>query len=503
MPRLRVAMLAFMLPSAALAQAAATTLDTQPEAARFRRIEARLWPGTPLATDPDTGWSVSDRMRAHHVPGMSVAVVHDGRVAWARAYGVREAGAAEAISLHTLFQGGSISKPLASIALLQLVAAGTLSLDAPINTALRRWHVPDTRFTAAVPLTLRHLLTHRGGVTVRGFDGYRRGQPVPSLVEVLQGAAPANSPAITVDTTPGTIGRYSGGGFTIAQLALEDQTGLSFDVYAERRLFAPLGLTRSTYRTVRERDFGGDLATGHDGEGHAIEGRWHDLPEMAAASLWSTPTELAQVIIALQRAVAGTDTRLLPTTFAREMMTPQAPTQGLGIGLRGTPPTRFSHSGANDGYRAMFIGYLDKRDGIVVMTNGDDGDALAMEYVRAVAREYGWQDLAPVVRHVTAPTPAQRAALAGRYRIAPGRELDIIDRDGTLLVGPVGRRPFPLMAESDHAFIVPAIDGVEVHVLVRDATVVTAIEWWQGAQRLRAERIIGPDAIIDAPDRTR
>ncbi len=470
----------------------------QPPQDPIQRIESRLYPGTPLASDPDTGWTVADRMRHHHVPGMSVAVVRNGQLAWARAYGVRDAASQAPVTTRTLFQGGSISKPVATIALLQLVAQGRVKLDAPINTSLTRWQVPANCYTSLTPVTLRHLLTHRGGITVHGFDGYVRGRPLPTLVQVLNGAAPANSPPIVVDTVPGTVGRYSGGGFTIAQLALEDITGKAFDVYAREQIFAPRGLTRTTYSQLRDRDFGGDVATGHTDGGLAIEGRWRDLPEMAAASLWSTPSDLARLIIQLQDAVRGTDRPLLPQSLAREMMTLQAPTQGLGVGLKGDPPFRFSHSGANDGFRAMIIGYLDRRDGIVVMTNGDDGGDLAMEYIRAVAREYGWQDLAPVVRRAVVASAEQRARLAGRYRISERREIDVIDRDGQLLVGPAGRRPFPLLAESDTSYIVPAIDGVELRVRRVVGGRAQEIEWWQGTQRLRAERVAGSGYNVES-----
>jgi CubicO group peptidase (beta-lactamase class C family)/imidazolonepropionase-like amidohydrolase len=465
--------------------------------ARIERIERRLLPATPLTTDRDSGWTVLDRLRAHHVPGLSVAVVHAGQIAWTRSYGVRSAAEPHAITDSTVFQAGSLSKPLATFGVLRLVSNGKLGLDDDVNRYLTRWKVPTNRFTRAAPVTLRHLLSHRAGVNVRGFDGYQRGAALPTLVDVLNGAPPANSPPITIDTMPGAINRYSGGGFEIAQLALEDVTRQHFDAWMRANIFNELGLRRTTYSEMDDTSNAGDIALGHTGAGGLIDGGWRVLPEMAAASLWSTPSELARVVIALQQAAKGERVAGIPANVSTEMLRLHGENQGLGIGLKGGVPFRFSHAGSNDGYRAMLIGYLDRDDGIVLMTNGDGGNALLMEYARAVAREYGWADLVPRTRAVVPVSTATRAALVGRYRLGPNWEIEISELDGQLVAGPRGRRPLPILAETDSTFFFPSLEGVQISIIARGGKYVSEISWQQGARETPGRRVAPPTLLRD------
>ncbi|MCC6243863.1 MAG: serine hydrolase [Gemmatimonadaceae bacterium] len=458
-------------------------------AQRIARVEQRLWPSTPLSTDDSTGWSVNARLRAHRVPGMSVAVVRDGRLVWARAYGVRDARTGAPLSPTTMLQAGSISKPLASLVALRLVDDGRVTLDGDVNQWLRRWRVPRNAFTTQQPVSLRRLLTHTAGVTVRGFDGYVPGQPVPSLQQILDGRTPANSPPIRVDTTPGAINRYSGGGFMIAQAVMEDVTGVTFDRLADSLLLSPLHLTRTTYRRVIDTTNAGDVASGHASDGARIPGKWRVLPEMAAASLWSTPTELATVMIAMQRAAKGQQAAALSPAVVQPMMRLHGTNQGIGIGLKGDTPFRFSHAGSNDGFQAQFIGYLDRDDGIVVMTNGDNGTDLAMEYIRAVAREFGWDDLAPRVRTPIVLTRAQRQALVGQYQLGPNWTIDVRLQHDTLVAGPTGRRLLPLLAEDSSTLFFTAVEGVLLDVLTRQDGLVESIAWTANGRRTIGHRV--------------
>ncbi|HEX4097400.1 MAG TPA: serine hydrolase domain-containing protein, partial [Caulobacteraceae bacterium] len=156
--------------------------------------------------------SLAEEMARLHVPGVSVAFVRDGRIAWVRGYGVKSVGGSP-VTPDTLFQAASISKPLTALAVLRLVEMGRLDLDTNVNRYLKTWKVGANAFTAQKPVTIRGLLTHTAGVTVHGFPGYSAGEPVPTLTQVLDGVLPANSPPLWVDTTPGTIWRYSGGGY--------------------------------------------------------------------------------------------------------------------------------------------------------------------------------------------------------------------------------------------------------------------------------------------------
>lgn len=163
---------------------------------------------------PEACKSLAQRMAELHVVGVSVAVEHGGRLEWARGFGLREVGGKQ-VDAETMFQAGSISKPLAAMAALKLVEQGKLKLDADVNTELTSWKLPESPAEEGAKVTLRELLTHTAGTTVHGFPGYAVGEPVPTLVQVLNGEKPANTAAIRVETKPGTKWNYSGGGYTI------------------------------------------------------------------------------------------------------------------------------------------------------------------------------------------------------------------------------------------------------------------------------------------------
>jgi CubicO group peptidase (beta-lactamase class C family) len=276
-------------------------------------------------------------MSLYDAPGVSVAVWDDFKLVWAKAYGVKAAGGRDAVTLDTLFQAGSISKPVAAIAAMQQVERGTLSLDADINTALRSWKVPQNELTAKEKVTLRRLLSHRAGLTVHGFPGYGVNAPIPTLVQVLDGAKPANTAPVRVDLLPGTKFRYSGGGTTIVQLALQDVLGKPFPEIMKAAVIDRLALKNSTFEQPLPAARAAQAATGHYGSGRAVDGRWHVYPEMAAAGLWTTPSDLGRIAIEIARAKKGESTRLLKPATVVEMLTPASreepdeQTPGLGF----------------------------------------------------------------------------------------------------------------------------------------------------------------------------
>jgi len=387
--------------------------------ARVHRVEHGLLPSVLIQGAPPAPMELAERMRFYKVPGVSVAVIAEGRVEWARGYGVKEAGKSDPVTPDTMFQAGSISKPVAALAALRLVQDGRLDLDENVNAKLVSWHVPENDFTREQKVTLRRLLSHSAGLTVHGFPGYAADAPVPTLVQVLDGGKPANTDAIRVDTVPGTQWRYSGGGYTIMQQLLIDVAKKPFPTLLRERVIAPLGLRHSTYEQPLPASFAALAATAHN-EGQPIKGRWHTYPEMAAAGLWTTPTDLALIAIEIQRALAGRSDKILAPAMARQMVTAQIKNHGLGPAVEGTGATaHFSHGGVDEGFEAFWVAYETTGKGAVVMTNGEGGTALAMETIRAIAREYGWPDYAPRERSLAAVDPQKLAAYVGTYEFHP------------------------------------------------------------------------------------
>jgi CubicO group peptidase (beta-lactamase class C family) len=244
---------------------------------RIERVEKGLLSAVLVKGNP--GWTIQERMKFYKVPGVSIAVINDYKVEWARGYGVKDIETNEPVTAETLFQAASISKPVTAMTALKRVEQGKISLDQNINDKLTSWKLPDNEFTAKRKVTLANLLSHTGGLTVHGFPGYAVGEEIPTLPQVLDGAAPANTAAVRVDMEPGTKFRYSGGGVTIAQLAIMDIEKKPFPQIAQETVLGPLGMTDSTYSQPLPAETRKKAASGHRGNGKPVEGKIHIYPE--------------------------------------------------------------------------------------------------------------------------------------------------------------------------------------------------------------------------------
>jgi CubicO group peptidase (beta-lactamase class C family) len=388
--RLLLTLLA-MMALAAPAQAAPSAKD----GVAISAMETQLRPRT--AASDAAPRSLAARMAELNVPGVSVAFIEDGEVKWTRVYGVAEAGASRPVTPDTLFQAASMSKAVAAAAALRLVEQGRLDLDGDINAHLSAWKVPETAYTAAQKVTLRRLLSHTAGLTVSGFPGYASGKPVPTTVQVLKGEAPANTPAVVSFEAPGGSYAYSGGGYTVAQLAMEEAGKRPYPRLMTDLVLRPVGMRRSTYAQPLTADLVAGAATGHGVVGRPIAGGRNTYPEYAAASLWTTPSDYGRFLIALQNARAGRPGAFLRRASAEAMMTPVDANYGLGlaVGRWGGRPF-IQHGGSNAGFQCNAFAFLDgRREGIVIMTNSDAGGILLQEMMAALVAAYGWGERDP------------------------------------------------------------------------------------------------------------
>ncbi|HSG48572.1 MAG TPA: serine hydrolase domain-containing protein [Longimicrobiales bacterium] len=403
-------------------------------------IAAGLRPAVQLEGEEPMVFSLEERMAHYNVPGVSVAVLDGGEVAWARGWGIADLEAGTPVTPETLFQAASISKPVAGLAAMTLVSDGTLALDAPVNEFMTSWRVPDNEFTADSAVTLRGILTHSAGLTVWGFPGYRKDEPfgdqeLASNVQVLDGLG--NTDPVRVYKVPGTSWQYSGGGYTVMEQLLEDATGKPFEEVARERVLDPAGMTRSTYAQPLLEARWAEAARGHREDGSEVEGEWHNYPEQAAAGLWTTPTDLLTLSAHLLGILDGSVTDgILSREAVEAVMTPNHPGDdafrgwGLGFALNGEGEARtFGHGGSNEGFKAQWIVYPERGQGVAVMTNGDRGSALAAEIIRSVSEAYGWPGHKSEIRAARALTPDEAAAYAGSY-LLPDSELTVVVRAG-------------------------------------------------------------------------
>jgi CubicO group peptidase (beta-lactamase class C family) len=396
------------------------SLAQQPTAARIDRVLHGLRPPVAIKGRHAVRWTIAERMAEHHVPGATIAIIDSGRVVWAGGFGVKEVGTADSVTTSTLFEAQSISKAVSATAALVLADAGRLSLDENPNTYLKFWKLPDNELQAQEKVTLRKILSHSAGLTVGGFAGYRLGDSIPALLQILNGAKPATNPPIRVDIVPGSMSRYSGGGFVVMQQLLIDLTGERFPLLMKRLVLDPIGMTRSTYDQPLPDARRKAAATGHDGKGIPVKGKWAIQPEMAAAGLWTTPTDLAKWAIEITDASAGRSTKMLSRKMATEMLTVQKPPFGLGVYLQGTGQSfSFFHAGSIWGFRALLVMFPATGKGAVLMTNADRGDLLISELVMSIAAEYQWPARTQSEREVVALTPEQLNGLVGTYSLPP------------------------------------------------------------------------------------
>src|SRR5688572_1632530 len=229
--------------------------------AQIKRVEQGLLPVVLIKGDPV--WSIAERMKFYKAPGLSIAVIKDFKIDWARAYGLKDLETAEPVTTETLFQAGSISKSVNAMVAMKKVEQGRISLDEDINNKLTSWKLPDNEFTAKKKVTLRNLLSHTAGTTVHGFPGYAVNEKVPTLQQILDGTTPANTAAVRVDFEPGSRFRYSGGGTTVSQLALMDIEKKPYPDIAKETVLAPLGMSNSAYSQPLPPDWRKKAATGY------------------------------------------------------------------------------------------------------------------------------------------------------------------------------------------------------------------------------------------------
>jgi len=394
----------------------------QPEdegsAARIARIENDLLPAVVIKGQAVRSMKLNERMQFYKVPGVSVAFFDHGKIIWTRAYGLADMATKKPVTSETLFQAASISKPVSALAALHLVQEGKLSLDENVNDKLRAWKVPDNQFTAQQKVTVRRILSHRAGITVRGFPGYASDEPIPTVVQILNGEKPANTGPIRVNVVPGTIGRCSGGGYVILQTLMSDVTQKAFPEIMNELVLRPAGLTHGTYEQPLPRNLWPLAATPYLDNGEPIKGGWHTYPEMAPAGLWTTPSDLARMAIEVQNEYVGKSNKILSQRMVREMLTRQYDDWwGLGFALESPGhKTKFAHAGENEGYRCELEVYTEMGPGFAVMTNSDGGKPLIQELLRAVAKEYSWPDFQPLERAVAKIDPAILGATPGHIR---------------------------------------------------------------------------------------
>lgn len=331
-------------------------------------------------------------LRQYRVPGAALALVEKGELVWVQGYGLADEQHHIPVTADTVFQVASISKAVTSWGVMRLVEAGRLELDAPVERYLTRWHLPPSEYDAQ-GVTLRRLLSHSAGISLHGYPGLPPGRPLPSLEESLSGEN-GGAGEVRLRMPPGAQYSYSGGGYTLLQLVIEEVSGEPFVAYMQREILDPLGMEQSSFEW--RADLQPVTAVGYDPAGQPYPN--YLFTEKAAAGLYTTAADLARFVAAEMSGPHGEPAGrglLAPQTLG-SMFTPVVPlggiegkwlgvSMGLGHFIESLPDgaRAVSHTGANQGWNLQFLSVPERGSGIVILTNSDQGSSLCVELLNA------------------------------------------------------------------------------------------------------------------------
>jgi len=428
---------------------------------RIRLVENSL-SGWVLTGNGDT-WSLVERMRNYNINGLSIAVIYNYQIEWAKGYGFADVSEQRPVTENTLFQAASISKSLNSVGILKLVQDKKLDLNTDINNYLVSWKFPYDTVCKGKIITLTNLLSHTAGLSVSGFPGYEKGDRIPTISQILDGAEPANTSAVRSIKEPGREVIYSGGGITISQLILSDVIKQSYEEFMQKNVLDPLGMTSSSFTQPPPASKEKILATGYLTDGKEINGKYHIYPEQAAAGLWTTPSDLCRYIIETQLAYNGKSSRVLTPEMTKVRLTPVIEDAALGtwVNSRVTGSYKyFNHNGGNAGFCCTAIGCENSGDGVVIMTNtNSDNNGILEEIANSVATVYHWKDYyIPDRKEVIYVSPDILARYAGTYDLG-GRIIKFKTSPEGLLVNIFGDIYFNVFFTSENEFFIKEYRG--------------------------------------------
>jgi CubicO group peptidase (beta-lactamase class C family) len=357
---------------------------------KIKQVEENLFKYFKLEGQPNP--TIKQRMVLYKVVGLSIAVVNDYKIEWAKGYGWADSSEKRPVTTNTNFEPGSISKSLNSVGILKLVQNKQIDLYTDINNYLTSWKFPYDTTSKGKKITMANLLSHTAGLTVHGFEGYEVGDTIPTLQQILDGKRPANSESVRSEMEPGLRHVYSGGGTTISQLILKDITKQPYDKWMYENVLKPIGMTNSSFSQPQLKDKQKLMATGYLKNG-AVKGKYHVYPEQAAAGLWTTPTDLCKFIIETQLSLKGKSNKVLTQQITELQLKPHIDSAiGLGVFIDNFKGTKyFSHSAGNEGFSGFYNGSYEGGNGIAIICNATDGSGLMGEFINSVARVYHWK----------------------------------------------------------------------------------------------------------------
>ena len=429
-------------------------------------------------------------MAATAIQGLSIAVIRNYKIEWAKGYGWADVEEKRKVTTDTRFQAASISKSINSMGVLKLVELGKLDPEADINNYLTRWKFPYDSVAKNKKISVYNLLSHTAGLDIHGFPGYKKTDSLPTTIQILEGRRPANTKVVRSLFEPGKQFKYSGGGTTVSQLILTDITKTRYADWMQKNVLTPLGMTNSSYEQPPLHTT--NLATGYYGNGKPVTGKYHIYPEQAAAGLWTTPTDLAKYIIECQLALEGRSKKVLSPAMMKKRLTPYIDSAAaLGVFIENrNGQMYFNHNGGNEAFLCTSYGSMQGGNGVVIMINGDNF-AVVNELLNSVARVYDWRGFyTPTFRKtVTVPKDTMQQ-YTGNYLLVKDT-LTISFCDNVLCIQQ-NRQPvtgYQMFFSDNSNFSIREVPNAFFTIIRNAAGKVEALQLKQGAANMRLPKI--------------
>ncbi len=433
--------------------------------------------------------SLTGRMAFYKVPGVSIAAIDKNSVEWARAYGVKDVQTDQPLTTNVVFQGGAFSQMIGSVAALRLVEQRKLDLDGDISRQLKSYKLPPEAPSRS--LTPKALMTHSAGFSDQVFSGYALDEPLPLLRQILDGEKPANNAPVWVPPARPIAAKaqYSESGYVLLQELLEDIAAEPFSSFVQRTVFNPLAMSRSTFAMPLPAGLKSEAASGHLREGQTVPNLGNTYPESSAKGLWTSAPDFAAFLTELLQAATGKPGKILSPEAARVMLSPQVENFGFGFLVEGMgDDVHFNLRGRTRGFACYLALYPAKGQGVVVMTNSDNGLFLIQEILSAFSEVYKWPHYKPEEKPVLRLAPESYQQYIGRYEVNPNYVLEVTQEDYYLVIRPTGQSPTKFYAESQTLFY-STDPYIRIQFLSNRLNRVDSLVLWQQDFELQAKKI--------------
>ncbi|MGB5554831.1 MAG: serine hydrolase domain-containing protein [Flavobacteriaceae bacterium] len=398
------------------------------------QLEAGIRGQVKFLGEPENFSSITNKMSEYNIPALSLAVMNKGKIEWADMYQNVNFPEEQKLDCASIFQAASLSKPVTFLAALRMHAAGEIDLDENIQNYLKDFELPQGKQTVENPVTFRNIFSHTSGISAGGYDGYSKDLAIPSDLAILRGNEGINTPAIAVISAPNEMLAYSGGGYTVAELALQDIYGDEFSNIMKKWILEPVGMEYSEFTQPLPDSKSDQVAKGYTQSGDVLDGGWRNHPEQAAAGLWSNAIDMAKFLIEIYKAYQG-KSALFSQSDIQSILSHERDGHVYGFLLnRNGDDIAITHYGGNAGYRTGMTISLTSGNGLVYLTNSDNGGALGNELLLSASQVYNWQHFKQINVQRKKVSSEILKGLAGKYKWNNQIDLSISFDENTDLI---------------------------------------------------------------------